>query len=166
MSFWSLSSVIFFSNTDDKNLHACMLKSFSTCKPAESPSMTLRLCSLYQTPPICELQAIHLCKEASWQVQQNHLCRKSQMAGWALSPSRRAAERWPWAATGCWSRSEACSHRGHKNPGCSSSPAGCKYRGGLDHSRWSYTRDGQGRGGKKKTVIVNDKPADADVQLF
>lgn len=75
-----------------------ILKSFLTCRITHDNTMNSRL--LIWTNH-SELQAIHRCKEGSCPVQQNHRCRKSQTAGWAPSPRRRAAERWPWAATGC-----------------------------------------------------------------
>lgn len=100
------------------------------------------------------LQLIHLCKEESCLEQQNHLCRKSQRAGWALNPRRRAAGRSPWAPTGCWCQSTAWFRRGHKTPWCSCCCAGYRCRGNLGCSRWLYKKVEEGKDNKG---LVNDR---------
>jgi len=140
----------------EKNI--CTLRSFSKRSPAWIPwadsTTGCGLCSFIHTgQSISAPQVIHLCKEGSWQAQRNHLCRKSQTAGWAQSPRRRAAERWPWTPTGCWCRPGAGSRRGRRTPGRSSSSARCRCRGDLDHGGWSHAdgregREGRGGGGR------------------
>ena len=104
------------------------------CRITQNNFMTFSLCLfIWTNQSASEPQAIHLCKEESSQVQQNHQCRISQRAGWAPNPHRRAAERSPWTATCCWCRPVAGTHLGH-NPGRSCSHASCRCHGDLDKS--------------------------------
>lgn len=100
-------------------------------------------CVLFMSTNPPAPQVIHLCKEESFRTLQNHLCRKSQRAGWAQNPHRRAAEHWPWGSTGCLCRPDAWSHRCHTSLWHSSSSEGCKCRGDLCHSRWSHRDRGE-----------------------
>lgn len=77
---------------------------------------------------------IHQCKERSFRVQQNRLCRTTQKAEWALNRHQTAAEHWPLVARGYDFQPNVWSRFGH-NLGHSHLHASGKGPGGLFHTR-------------------------------